>query len=116
MQTKQAIFTEIEKKATVHQSQGLSKAAAVAKVAEDNPNLYVAYCDAPVGDPKLESPARMTVAQFVSNLLAKKAERIQKTRNLSGADAYFEALRENPKLVEAARNPQFASEYVDNMV
>ena len=117
MRTREEVYAEIELKAeTLQKRSDLTKAAVVVEIMKTEPHLYVEYTRAPHADPEPGPRPRETVAAFVDNLLKKKAVAIRKARNLSDYDAYVMALRENPKLVEAARSPQFAHEYVDELV
>ena len=116
MRTKQTVMEEIQKKAdAIRAASAITNAAAITKAVQDFPGLYAEYCAAPVDAPQPAAP-RETVAMLAASVLEKRAVAIKKARNLSDYDSYCAALDENQKLVKAARNPQFASQFVDELV
>ncbi|GEM_PF-6984497 len=115
MRSKEQIYSEIELRAeALQKSDGITKADAVVKALHESPELYAEYCRAPHADPQPAPPARETVALFVKNQLERRAVEIQKARNLSASDAFFEAVSENERLVTASR--KFAGRYMDEIV
>ena len=115
MRTKQTVMEEIQKRADgLRAGTLLTNAAAISKAVQENPELYTEYCNAPAGDPQPAERPRETVAQFVHAQLNKRASDIQKARNLSTSEAFYEAVKENEGLVTASR--RFAGMYVDEVV
>lgn len=116
MRTKEQVFSQIQKAAdALRAGTAMTSAEAIVKVAEASPELYREYCTAPAGAPE-PVQKRETVQEFLTTVLEKKAEEIAKTRNLSACDAYSVALQENPKLVDAVRNPEFAKQTVNEFM